>query len=146
MVKEKTHCMIRSKNTDTLDIGDPNECGSFWTKVPVGELYETSWDYAPLTSKAMRGDHIILPIEGGKEIIRKIGEIAKGQYAYGLTPHYAQAPPVSVDDNSPYLPELIYKEPILQFNMGKGDLTIRQLAIIGSSTWALLKKDAEIIR
>ena len=50
-----------------------------------------------------------------------------------------------MDENSPYLPELTFGQPVIQFNMQVPILTIRQLAIIGASTWALLKRDMAIM-
>ena len=108
-------------------------------------MYENPHKHTPFTDKVQKGKHAFPTTGTGKGTIRELGEITKGQYAYGLTPSYIQAPPANIDDNSPYLPELIYNEPVIQFNMEVKDLTIRELAIIGNSTWALLKRDAKII-
>ena len=67
-----------------------------------------------------------------------------GPYAYGLTPTHVTEPK-EVDENSPYLPELTFGQPVIQFDMQAPNLTIRQLAIIGASTWALLKRDMAIM-
>ena len=80
----------------------------------------------------------------GDGITRKLCEISDGQYAYGLNPKYVTGPDDG-DQNSPHLPELTFEQPVIQFNMQKSGLTIRQLAIIGASTWALLKRDAAIM-
>ena len=71
-------------------------------------------------------------------------EISTGPYAYRLNPTYVTKPD-EINENSPYLPELTFEQPIIQLNIQKPDLTIRQLAVIGASTWALLKRDAAIM-
>ena len=71
-------------------------------------------------------------------------EISVGPYAYGSKPTYFIEPD-KVDEDSPYLLELTFGQPVIQFNMQKPNLTIRQLAIIGASTWTLLKRDAAIM-
>ena len=53
--------------------------------------------------------------------------------------------PDDEDQDSPYLSELTFGQSVIQFNIQKTDLTIRQLAIIGASTWALLKRDVAIM-
>ena len=80
----------------------------------------------------------------GEGVTRKLCEIIVGPYAYGLKPTYVTEPD-EVDEYSPYLPKLTFGQSVIQFNIQKLDLTIRQLAIIGASTWALLKRDAAIM-
>ena len=53
--------------------------------------------------------------------------------------------PDDADQDSPHLPELTFGQPVIQFKIQKPGLTIRKLAIIGASTWALLKRDAAIM-
>ena len=77
-------------------------------------------------------------------VTRKLCEISIGQYAYGLKPTYITEPD-EVDEDSPCLPKLTFGQPLIQFNIQKPNFTIRQLAIIGASTWALLKRDAAIM-
>ena len=71
-------------------------------------------------------------------------EISVGPYAHGLNLTYVTKPD-EVQKDSPYLPELTFKQPVIEFNIQKPDLTIRQLAIIEASTWTLLKRDAAIM-
>ena len=80
----------------------------------------------------------------GEGVTRKLCEISIGLYAYGLNPTYVTEPD-EVDEDSPCLPELTFKQPVIQFNIQEPGLTIRQLAIIGASTWALLKRGAAIM-
>ena len=81
----------------------------------------------------------------GEGVTRKLCEISVGPHGYGLKPTYVTEPD-EVDEDSPHLPELIFGQLVIQFNIQKPNLTIRQLAIIGASTWALLKRDAAIMR
>ena len=53
--------------------------------------------------------------------------------------------PDDTDPDSPHLLELEFDQPVVQFDMWEPNLTIRQLAIIGASTWVLLKRDAAIM-
>ena len=80
----------------------------------------------------------------GEGVTRELCEIGVGPYAYGLTPTNVTEPK-EVDKNSPYLPELAFGQLVIQFNMQAPNLTIRQLAIMGASTWALLKRDMAIM-
>ena len=77
-------------------------------------------------------------------ITRELCQICKGPYAYGLSPRY-----VSGIDNenphSPHLPELEFDQPVIQFDMQQPYPTIKQLVLIGASTWALLKRDMAIM-
>ena len=53
-----------------------------------------------------------------------------------------------IDDenpNSPHLPELEFDQPVIQFDIQQPNQTIKQLALIGTSTWALLKRDMAIM-
>ena len=81
------------------------------------------------------------PEEG---ITRELCQIHKGPYAYGLSSRYVSG----IDDenpDSPHLPELEFDQPVIQSDMQQPNSTIKQLALIGASTWALLKKDMAII-
>ena len=81
------------------------------------------------------------PEEG---VARELCQISKGPYAYGLSPRYISG----VDDEDPdssHLPELEFDQPIIQFDMRQPNPTIKQLALIGASTWALLKRDMAIM-
>ena len=80
----------------------------------------------------------------GEGVTRKLCEISVGPYAYGLNPTCITETD-EVDEDSPCLPKLTFGQPVIQFNIQKPNLTIRQLAIIGASTWALLKRDAAIM-
>ena len=80
----------------------------------------------------------------GEGVTRKLCEISSGSYAYGLNPKYVMGPD-DADQDSPHLPELTFRQPVIQFKIQKPGLTIRQLAIRGASTWALLKRDAAIM-
>ena len=65
-------------------------------------------------------------------------KISIGSYIYGLNPTYVTKPD-EINVDSPYLPELTFKQPVIQFNIQKPDLTIKQLAVVGASTWAYSK-------
>ena len=80
----------------------------------------------------------------GKGVTRELCEIGVGPYAYGLTPTYV-IESQEVNENSPYLRELTFGQLVIQLNMQAPNLTIRQLAIIGASTWTLLKRDIAIM-
>ena len=98
-----------------------------------------------ITSPTIEPPKIIHPISYlGEGVTRKLCEISVGPHAYGLKPTYVTEPD-EVDEDSPYLPELTFGQPVIQFNIQKLDLTIRQLAIIGASTWALLERDTAIM-
>ena len=80
----------------------------------------------------------------GEGIPRELCEIGVGPYAYGLTPTYVTEPE-EVDEDSPHLHELTFGQLVIQFDMQKPNLTVRQLAIVAASTWALLKRDMAIM-
>ena len=101
--KDKAYDLVHIEDENHPTLGDPNECGIYWTKCPNGE-----------------------------------------SYAYGLSPRYVSG----IDDenpDSPHLPELEFDQPVIQFDMRQPNPTIKQLALIGASTWALLKRDMAIM-
>ena len=92
-----------------------------------------------ITSPTIEPSKEIYPISYlGEGVTRELCEIGIGPYGYGLTPTYVTEPK-EVDENSPYLPELTFGQPVIQFNMQEPNLTVRQLAIIG------LKRDMAIM-
>ena len=138
----KTHYLAPTKKDLCHELGNPGECGSYWTKLPKDNTHLDQLDEIPLPTMEPSWElYPIFYLEEG--VTRKLCKISIGPYAYGLNPTYVTKP--DEDEDSPYLPELTFKQPVIQFNIQKPDLTIRQLAIIGASTWVLLKKDVPIM-
>ena len=132
-----------AKNSTHPELGDPDECGSYWIKLPKDNTSLEQPDRVPLPKKKpLQEMYTMSCSEEG--ITRELCEIYKGPCAYGLNPRYVSGPDDENPD-SPHLPELEFNQPVVQFDMRKANLTIRQLAIIGASTWALLKRDAAIM-
>ena len=139
----KTHYLAPTKRDSCHELGNPGKCGSYWTKLPKANTDLDQLDEIPLST--MKLSKRIYPISYlGKGVTRKLCEISVGPYAYGLKPTYITEPD-DMNEDSPYLPELTFGQPVIQFNIQKPNLTIRQLAIIGASTWALLKRDTAIM-
>ena len=129
----KTHYLAPTKRDPCHELGDPRECGSYWTKLPKGNTHLDQLDEIPLPT--IEPSQEIHPISYlGEGVTRKLCEISGDPYAYGLNPTYVTKPD-EIDENSPYLPELTFKQPVIQFKIQQPCLTIRQLAIIGASTW-----------
>ena len=141
--RNKTHYLASSKRDLCHELGDPGECGSYWTKLPKTNTHLDQLD--EITSPTIEPSKEIYPTSYlGEGVTRELCKIGVGPYAYGLTPTYVTEPE-EVDEDSPYLPELTFGQPVIQFNMQEPNLTVRQLAIIGASTWALLKRDMAIM-
>ena len=141
--RNKTHYLASTNRDLHWELGDPEECGSYWTKLPKDNTHPDQLD--EMTSPVVEPCKKIYPISYlGEGVTRELCEIGVGPYAYGLTPTYITEPK-EVDENSPYLPELTFGQLVIQFNMQAPNLTIRQLAITGASTWALLKRDIAIM-
>ena len=141
--RNKTHYLPSTNRDLHWELGNPDECGSYWTKLPKDNTHLDQ--LGEMTSPVVERSKEIYPISYlGEDVTRELCEIGVGPYAYGLTPTYVTEPK-EVDKNSPYLPELTFGQPVIQFNMQAPNLTIRQLAIIGASTWALLKRDMAIM-
>ena len=132
---------IEDENHPTL--GDPDECGSYWIKCPNGgSNLSLSKEELLMKQKLLQGMTISTCPEEG--VTRELCQIRKGPYAYGLSPRYVSG----IDDedpDSPHLPELEFDQPVIQFDMGQPNPTRKQLALIGASTWALLKRDMAIM-
>ena len=61
-----------------------------------------------------------------------------------MNPRYVSG----IDDgnpDSPHLSKLEFDQPVIQFDMRQPNHTRKQLALIGASTWALLKRDMAIM-
>ena len=132
---------IEDENHPTL--GDPDECGSYWIKCPNGgSNLDLSKEKLLMKQKLLQEMTIsTCPDEG---VTRELCQICKGHYAYGLNPRYVSG----IDDedsDSPHLPELEFDQPVIQFDMRQPNPTRKQLALIGASTWALLKRDMAIM-
>ena len=141
--RNKTHYLAPTKRDPCHELKNPGEYGSYWTKLPKTNAHLDQLDEIPLsTIKPSKGIYPVSYLREG--VTRKLCEINVGPYAYGLKPTYVTEPD-KVDEGSPYLPELTFGQPVIQFNIQKPNLTIRQLAITGASTWTLLKRDVAIM-
>ena len=141
--RNKTHHLAPIERDPCHELGNPGGSGSYWTKLPKTNTHLDQLD--EITSPTIKPPKEIYPMSYlGEGITRELCEISVGPYAYGLTPTYVTEPD-EVDEDSPYLPELTFGQQVIQFNMQKPDLTVRQLAIIGASTWALFKRDMAIM-
>ena len=142
--KNKTHHLAPTKRDPCHKLGNPGKCGSYWTKLPKTNTHLDQLDEitSPPTIEPPKEMYPIYYL--GEGITRELCEISVGPYAYGSTPTYVTEPD-ELDEDSPYLPELTFGQTVIQFNMQKPDLPVRQLAIIGASTWALLKRDMAIM-
>ena len=135
--RNKTHYLAPTKRDPCHELGNPGECRSYWTKLPKTNTHLDQLDEITLsTIKPPKGIYPISYLAEG--VTRKLCEIGVGPYAYGLKPTYVTEPD-EVDEDLPYLPELTFGQLVIQFNIKKPNLTIRQLA------WALLKRDAAIM-
>ena len=110
--RNKTHNLAPTKRDPCHELGNPGECGSYWTKLPKTDTHLDQLDEITLsTIKPPKG---IYPISYyGEGVTRKLCEISVGPYAYGLKP----TEPDEVDEDSPYLPELTIGQPVIQFNI-----------------------------
>ena len=141
--KDKAYDLIHIENENHPTLGDPDECGSYWTKHPnERSALDLSKEKLLLKQKLLQEMAITTCPEEG--VARELCQISKGPYAYGLSPRYI----LGVDDedpDSPHLPELEFDQPVIQFDMRQPNPTIKQLTLIGASTWALLKRDMAIM-
>ena len=120
-------------------LGNSGECGNYWTKLPKTNTHLNQLD--GITSPTIDPSKEVYPISYLEEgITRELCEVGVGPYAYGLMPTYVTEPE-EVDEDSPHLPKLTFGQLVIQFNMQKPNLTVRQLAIVGASTCSLLKRD-----
>ena len=139
--KEYDLTHIEDENHPTL--GDPDECGSYWIKNPSGGANLSLAKEKLLLKQKLLQEMTIstCPEEG---VARELCQISKGHYAYGLSPRYVSG----IDDenpDSPHLPELEFDQPMIQLDMRQPNHTRKQLALIGASTWAFLKRDMAIM-
>ena len=96
----------------------------------------------PLQPKFSMGNSTATEME--ESVVKELCEISSGPHAYGLNPMCTLEELDAGDHNSPKLPPQ-FGPPVIQFNYKNPNLTKRQLAIFGECTWALLKRDAEIM-
>ena len=78
-----------------------------------------------------------------KSITRELCQIQDGHYACGLNTSFVSGED-DEDLTSAHLSKLYFDEPFIQFDLRR-PTTIKQLAIIGASTWALYKTDRDIL-
>ena len=141
--KDKTNDLVHIEDKNHPTLGDPDECGSYWTKCPKDDSpLDSSNEELLLKQKLLQEISTTACLEEG--VTRELCQICKGPYAYGLSPRYVSGMD-DEDPNSPHLPELEFDQPVIQFGMQQLNTTIKQLALIGASTWALLKRDMAIM-
>ena len=100
--RNKTHYLTSTNRDLHQELGDPEECGSYWTKLPKDNTHPDQLD--EMTSPVVEPSKEIYPISYlGEGVTRELCEIGVGPCAYGLTPTYITEPK-EVDENSPYLP------------------------------------------
>ena len=137
-IKDKAYDLVHIEDENHPTLGDSDECGSYWTKHPNGSsTLDLSNEELLLKQKPLQEMAATACPEEG--VTRELCQIRKGPNAYGLSPRYVSG----IDDenpNSPHLPELEFDQPVIQFDMRQPNQTIKQLALIGASTRALLKK------
>ena len=131
------------------------ECGSYWAKIPMGvskpepveadQLDDVTQTLPQplLQPKFSMANSTATEMEGS--VVRELCKISSGPYACRLNPMCTLEELDAGDHNSPKLPPLQFGPPVIQFNYKNPNLTKGQLAIIGECTWALLKRDAEIM-
>ena len=113
--KDKACCLIHVEGKDHPELGDPDECGSYWIKLPKdGSSLDQSDEISLMKRKLLQEmGTMSCPEEG---VTRELCEICKGPYAYGLNPRYISGTDDG-DPNSPHLPELEFSQPVIQFDM-----------------------------
>ena len=141
--KDKAYDLVHIEDENHPILGDTDECGSYWTKWPKDDCPLDSSNEELLLKQNLLQEiaTTAYPEEG---VTRELCQICKGLYAYGLSPRYVSG----IDDedpNSPHLPALEFDQPLIQFDIQQPNQTIKQLALIGASTWALLKRDMAIM-
>ena len=141
--RDKEYDLTHIEDENHPMLGDPDECGSYWIKNPSGGANLSLAKEKLLLKQKLLQEMTIstCPEEG---VARELCQISKGHYAYGLNPRYVSG----IDDgnpDSPHLPELEFDQPVIQFDMRQPNYTRKQLALIGASTWALLKRDMAIM-
>ena len=113
--RNKTHYWAPTKRDPCHELGNPGECGSYWTKLPKTNTHLDQLDEITLpTIKPPKGLYPISYL--GEGVTRKLCEISVGPYAYGLKPKYVTEPD-EVDEDSPYLPELTFGQLVIQINI-----------------------------
>ena len=141
--KDKGYDLTHIEDENHPTLGDPDECGSYWIKCPNGgSNLNLSKEKLLMKQKLLQEMTISACPEEG--VTRELCQICKGPYAYGLSLRYVSG----IDDedpDSPHLPELEFDQPVIQFDMRQPNPTIKQLALIGANTWALLKRDMAIM-
>ena len=102
--KDKAYDLVHIEDENHPTLGDPDECGSYWTKCPNGDsTLDSSNEELLLKQKLLQEIAATACPEEG--VTRELCQIHKGPYAYGLSPRYVSG----IDDedpNSPHLPEL----------------------------------------
>ena len=117
------HSVTTMTKGNKIQLGDPRECGSYWTKFPKGYTHLDQLDEIPLPT--IEPSHEIFPMSYlGEGVTRKLCKISSSPHAYGLNPTYVMGPD-DVDQDSPYLPELTFGQPVIQFKIQQPGLTIR---------------------
>ena len=136
--KDKVYDLVHIEDKNHPTLGDPDECGSYWTKCPKDDSpLDSSNEELLLKQKLLQEIGTTTCREEG--VTRELCQTCKGPYAYGLSSRYVE------DPNSPHLPKFKFDQPVIQFDMRQPNKTIKQLALIGASTWALLKRDVAIM-
>ena len=103
--------MAPTKRDPCRELGDPDKCGSYWTKLSRGNTCLNELDEIPLpTLKHPQKTHPISYLGDG--VNRQLCEISDCKYAYGLNPKYVTGPDDG-DQNSPHLPELTFEQPVI---------------------------------
>ena len=121
--KDKAYDPIHIEDENHPTLGDPDECGSYWTKCSNGESTLDSSNEELLLKQTLLQEMTTTacPEEG---ITRELCQIHKGPYAYGLSPRYVS----DIDDenpDSPHLPEIEFDQPVIQFDMQQPNPTIK---------------------
>ena len=110
--KDKAYDLIHIEDENHPTLGDPDECGSYWTKCPNGRsTLGLSKEKLLLKQKLLQEMAITTCPEEG--VARELCQICKGPYAYELSPRYVSG----IDPDSPHLPELEFDQTIIQFDM-----------------------------
>ena len=107
--------MAPTKRDPCRELGNPWESGSYWTKLPKDNTHLDQLDEIPLPT--IEPSPEIHPISYLREgVTRKLCEISSAPYTNGLNPMYVTKPD-EVNEDSPYLPELTFKQPVIQFSI-----------------------------
>ena len=113
--KDKAYDLIHIEDENHPTLGDPDECGSYWTKHPNGSsALDLSNEELLLKQKLLQ--EIAATVCSEEGVTRELCQICKGPYAYSLSPRYVSGRD-DEDPNSPHLPELEFDQPVIQFDM-----------------------------